>query len=172
MEDFASVIWAVIIVGAMIFNVVSQSHKARGKGTKQTPHDEAWPSPASDMPEPPATPARPASPTTPTARPKPFTPVFQDEWQSLEEIPAQEYTPEYTAPEMAETAAFRDHNMPKTAGHSRHRAAGRSTAPEKETIAAQVITDTPEDAKSIAEVFDLRRAVIYSEILKPRFDEE
>ena len=43
MKDFASVIWAVIIVGAMIFNVVSQSRKARGKGARQTPHGEAWP---------------------------------------------------------------------------------------------------------------------------------
>ena len=73
MEDFASVIWAVIIVGAMIFNVVSQSRKARGKGARQTPH---------------------------------------------------------------------------------------------------AITDAPEEAAAIAEEFDLRQAVIYSEILKPRFDEE
>ena len=82
MEDFASVIWAVIIVGAMIFNVVSQSRKARGKGARQTPHGEAWPS------------------------------------------------------------------------------------------SAPAITDAPEEATTIAEEFDLRQAVIYSEILKPRFDEE
>ena len=99
MEDFASVIWAVIIVGAMIFNVVSQSRKARGKGARQTPH--------------------------------------------------------------AETKA------------PRHRAAERfRTAPEKDAIAAHAITDAPEEAATIAEEFDPRQAVIYSEILKSRFDEE
>ena len=30
----------------------------------------------------------------------------------------------------------------------------------------------PEEAAAITEKFDLRQAVIYSEILKPRFDEE
>ena len=34
MDDFATVIWVVIIAGAMIFNVVSQSRKARGKGAR------------------------------------------------------------------------------------------------------------------------------------------
>lgn len=151
MEDFASVIWAVIIVGAMIFNVVSQSRKARGKGARQTPHGEAWPSSAPDMPVPSATPARP----------EPATPVFEDECRSLEEIPAQEYEPEYTAPKTAET---------KTS-----RASGRRTVQNcagKGAIAAQAITDAPEEAAAIAEEFDLRQAVIYSEILKPRFDEE
>ena len=109
MEDFASVIWAVIIVGAMIFNVVSQSRKARGKGARQTPHGEAWPTSVPDMPMPSATPAHP----------EPAAPVFEDECRSLEEIPAQEYEPEYTAPKTAETKA------------PRHRAAERfRTAPE------------------------------------------
>ena len=151
MEDFASVIWAVIIVGAMIFNVVSQSRKARGKGARQTPHGEAWPTSAPDMPMPSATPARP----------EPAAPVFEDECRSLEEIPAQEYEPEYTAPKTAKTKA------------PRHRTAERfRTAPEKDAIAAHAITDAPEEAAAIAEEFDLRQAVIYSEILKHRFDEE
>ena len=115
MEDFASVIWAVIIVGAMIFNVVSQSRKARGKGARQTPHGEAWPTSAPDMPMPSATPARP----------EPAAPVFEDECRSLKEIPAQEYEPEYTAPKTAETKA------------PRHQTAERfKTAPEKDAIAA------------------------------------
>ena len=81
--------------------------------------------------------------------------------RSLEEIPAQEYEPEYTAPKTAETKA------------PRHRAAERfRTAPEKDAIAAHAITDAPEEAATIAEEFDLRQAVIYSEILKSRFDEE
>lgn len=147
MEDFASVIWGVIIVGAMIFNVVSQSRKARGKGAKQAPHGEAWPS----SPMPSATPARP----------EPVAPVFPDECQSLEEIPAQEYEPEYTTLKTVET------------GTLRHQTADRlETTPERDEIAAHAITDAPEEgASSIAGEFDLRQAVIYSEILKPRFDE-
>ena len=46
------------------------------------------------------------------------------------------------------------------------------TAPEKDAIVAHAITDAPKEAAAIAEKFDLRQAVIYSEILKPRFDEE
>ena len=46
MDDFATVIWVVIIAGAMIFNVVSQSRKARGKGARTPGHEEAWPSQA------------------------------------------------------------------------------------------------------------------------------
>ena len=90
MEDFASVIWVIIIVGAMVFNVVSQSRKARGKGAKQIPHSEAL-----------------------------------------------------------------------------------KTAHETDEIAAHAISDAPEESSSsIAGEFNLRQAVIYSEILKPRFDEE
>ena len=82
MEDFASVIWIVIIVGAMIFNVVSQSRKARGKGGHAPQHGEAWPSSAAQTPE---------SAPRPALRPElqPVTPAFPDECQSLEEIPAQ-----------------------------------------------------------------------------------
>lgn len=50
-----------------------------------------------DMPMPSATPARP----------EPAAPVFEDECRSLEEIPAQEYEPEYTAPKTAKTKAPR-----------------------------------------------------------------
>ena len=52
MDDFATVIWVVIIAGAMIFNVVSQSRKARGKGARTPGHEEAWPSQAHPESEP------------------------------------------------------------------------------------------------------------------------
>ena len=152
MEDFATVIWVVIIAGAMVFNVVSQSRKARRKGAKQVPHDEAWPSSAPDMP----------MPSTAPARPEPIAAVFPDVCRSLEEIPAQEYEPEYTALKTAET------------GTLRHQTTDRlKTAPETDEIAAHAISDAPEESSSsIAGEFNLRQAVIYSEILKPRFDEE
>ena len=81
MDDFATVIWVVIIAGAMIFNVVSQSRKARGKGARTPGHEEAWPSQAHPESEPDPMPA-------PRPAPWPVAPVFPDECQSLEEIPA------------------------------------------------------------------------------------
>lgn len=148
MEDFASVIWVIIIVGAMVFNVVSQSRKARGKGAKQIPHSEAWPSPAPDMP----------TPSTAPVRPEPITSVFPDECQSLEEM----YEPEYATLKTAETEALRHQTTDRL-----------KTAHETDEIAAHAISDAPEESSSsIAGEFNLRQAVIYSEILKPRFDEE
>lgn len=157
MEDFASVIWIVIIVGAMVFNVVSQSRKARGKSGHAPQHGEAWPSSTTQTPE---SAPRPA----PTLRPElqPVTPAFPDECQSLEEIPVQEYTPEYTEQKNADSRDFRR----KNATQSRHDA-------ETDEIAAHSLTDNaPETSTTtLAEDFDLRQAVIYSEILKPKFEE-
>ena len=118
MDDFATVIWVVIIAGAMIFNVVSQSRKARGKGARTPGHEEAWPSQAHPESEPDPMPA-------PRPAPWPVAPVFPDECQSLEEIPAHSLT---------------------------------NNAPDAATT-------------SQTEEFNLRQAIIYSEILKPKFEE-
>lgn len=154
MEDFASVIWLLIIVGAMIFNIVSKSRKARGKGAPHPQHGEAWPmSPATDPDDAPM-PQRPVI--------QPVTPAFPDECQSLEEIPAQEYVPEFTVQKAADS------------GHFRHQTANRlRNGSESDEIAAHSLTNDAqeESATALAEDFDLRRAVIYSEILKPKFEE-
>ena len=45
MEDLSSILWGVIIIGAMVLNFVSQSRKSRGKRSGTPPqHGEAWPS--------------------------------------------------------------------------------------------------------------------------------
>ena len=45
MEDLSTIIWTVVIVGAMIFNSVAKARRARAKGEQRTPqHAEAWPS--------------------------------------------------------------------------------------------------------------------------------
>ena len=155
MEDFASVIWIVIIVGAMIFNVVSQSRKARGKGGHAPQHGEAWPSSAPQTPE---------SAPRPALRPElqPVTPAFPDECQSLEEIPAEEYAPEHTTPK----AAGR--------GHLRHQTVNRLMDDSgNDEIAAHSLTNNAPDAATTSqtEEFNLRQAIIYSEILKPKFEE-
>ena len=155
MDDFATVIWVVIIAGAMIFNVVSQSRKARGKGARTPGHEEAWPSQAHPESEPAPMPA-------PRPAPWPVAPVFPDECQSLEEIPAEEYAPGQTTPK----AAGR--------GHLRHQTVNRLMDDSgNDEIAAHSLTNNAPDAATTSqtEEFNLRQAIIYSEILKPKFEE-
>lgn len=155
MDDFTTVIWVVIIAGAMIFNVVSQSRKARGKGARTPGHEEAWPSQAHPESEPDPMPA-------PRPAPWPVAPVFPDECQSLEEIPAEEYAPEHTTPK----AAGR--------GHLRHQTVNRLMDDSgNDEIAAYSLTNNAPDAATTSqtEEFNLRQAIIYSEILKPKFEE-
>ena len=155
MDDFATVIWVVIIAGAMIFNVVSQSRKARGKGARTPGHEEAWPSQAHPESEPAPMPA-------PRPAPWPVAPVFPDECQSLEEIPAEEYAPEHTTPK----AAGR--------GHLRHQTVNRLMDDSgNDEIAAHSLTNNAPDAATTSqtEEFNLRQAIIYSEILKPKVEE-
>ena len=154
MDDFTTVIWVVIIAGAMIFNVVSQSRKARGKGARTPGHEEAWPSQAHPESEPAPMPA-------PRPAPWPVAPVFPDECQSLEEIPAEEYAPEHTTPK----AAGR--------GHLRHQTVNRLMDDSgNDEIAAHSLTNNAPDAATTSqtEEFNLRQAIIYSEILKPKFE--
>lgn len=155
MDDFTTVIWVVIIAGAMIFNVVSQSRKARGKGARTPGHEEAWPSQAHPESKPDPMPA-------PRPAPWPVAPVFPDECQSLEEIPAEEYAPEHTTPK----AAGR--------GHLRHQTVNRLMDDSgNDEIAAHSLTNNAPDAATTSqtEEFNLRQAIIYSEILKPKFEE-
>lgn len=155
MDDFTTVIWVVIIAGAMIFNVVSQSRKARGKGARTPGHEEAWPSQAHPESEPAPMPA-------PRPAPWPVAPVFPDECQSLKEIPAEEYAPEHTTPK----AAGR--------GHLRHQTVNRLMVDSgNDEIAAHSLTNNAPDAATTSqtEEFNLRQAIIYSEILKPKFEE-
>lgn len=89
---------------------------------------------------------------------------FPDECQSLEVIPAEEYQPEYATPE---TAAFKNLPGKKT---KKTQAAGQQHG-AVQTTQNPGNGDSKQDASEWAEEFDLRRAVIYSEILKPKFEE-
>lgn len=156
MENYGPVLWILFIVGAMVINAVSLSRKTRGKGGKTLPYEEAWPPQAG-----PETPDMQEAPTRPVFQP--VTPAFPDECQSLEEIPEQEYVPEFTVQKAADS------------GHFNHQTTNRlKGGTETEEIAAHELSDesaSPTAGSDIAEEFDLRRAVIYSEILKPKFEE-
>ena len=98
----------------------------------------------------------------PRPAPWPVAPVFPDECQSLEEIPAEEYAPEHTTPK----AAGR--------GHLRHQTVNRLMDDSgNDEIAAHSLTNNAPDAATTSqtEEFNLRQAIIYSEILKPKFEE-
>ena len=78
-------------------------------------------------------------------------------------------------PTMAPSAGFEDAAPAAGSGHAAH-LSGRGNAPKDRLAAAEhphaAYDDAQEDVSAeITEDFDLRRAVIYSEILKPKFDE-
>ena len=148
MENFSTVLWIVVIAAAMIFNVVSQSRKQAKKQARQAGDrhagSEAWPS------------WDPAA--APQPAPRKDAPVRQE-----------------VQPAVAPAAGFEDAAPAAGSGHTAH-LSGRGNAPKDRLTAAEhphaAYDDAQEDVSAeIAEDFDLRRAVIYSEILKPKFDE-
>lgn len=147
MENFSTVLWIVVIAAAMIFNVVSQSRKQAKKQARQAGDrhagSEAWPS------------WDPAA--APQPAPRKDAPVRQE---------VQPAVASAATSTMAPAAG---------SGHTAH-LSGRGNAPKDRLTAAEhphaAYDDAQEDVSAeIAEDFDLRRAVIYSEILKPKFDE-
>ena len=101
-----------------------------------------------------------------TQNQQPVFSTFPDECQSLEEIPDDEYTSEFETPE---TTDFTDSGL----GALRNLPSNLSMRNPKEdqnNLSGSNHTKE-ENLTKIIEEFDLRRAVIYSEILKPKFEE-
>lgn len=153
MENFSTVLWIVVIAAAMIFNVVSQSRKqAKKQAGDRHAGSEAWPS------------WDPAAGPQPDSRED--TPVRQEVQPAV--APA-------ATPTMAPSAGFEDAAPAAGSGHTAP-LSGRSDVQKGRMAAAEhphaAYDDAQEDVSAeITEDFDLRRAVIYSEILKPKFDE-
>lgn len=225
--DTLTILWIVIIVGAMVYNSVSKARKARQEGENPPPqHGEAWPSIPWDeedntKPSVPTANTRPETParTAPSAktvqsvnggrrRPnrekntplssihptvqetcnpgnnrqkvgktgsqQPLYEAFPDECQSLEEISLEEEyfsdldtASDLDAAEEPQTASF----TPLT-GLSSQSTVRNEQRGAKQGKRAQNSAPAPDCLAEMVEEFDLRRAVIYSEILKPKFDEE
>lgn len=227
--DTLTILWIVIIVGAMVNSYVSKTRKARKArqegGNPPPQHGEAWPSipwdeEDSTKPSVPTANTRPETPaqTAPSAetaqsvnggrrRPNrekntplssihptvqetcnpgnnrqkdgksgdqhPVSETFTDECQSLEEIFSEEYfsdldtASDLDTEEEPQTASF----TPLT-GLDGQSAARNELRGGKRGKRVQNSTPTPDSLAEMVEEFDLRRAVIYSEILKPKFDEE
>lgn len=227
--DTLTILWIVIIVGAMVNSYVSKTRKARKArqegGNPPPQHGEAWPSIPWDeedntKPSVPTANTRPETPaqTAPSAetaqsvnggrrRPNrekntplssihptiqetcnpgnnrqkdgksgdqhPVSETFTDECQSLEEIFPEEYFSDL------DTASDLDtEEEPQTASFTPLTGLGSQLTVRNERRGAKQGKQSQNSAPvsdSLAEMveeFDLRRAVIYSEILKPKFDEE
>lgn len=105
---------------------------------------------------------------------QPLYEAFPDECQSLEEIPFDEAyfsdldtASDLDAAEEPQTASF----TPLT-GLDAQSTARNKLRGVKQEKQVQNNTPAPDSLAEMVEEFDLRRAVIYSEILKPKFEEE
>lgn len=109
-----------------------------------------------------------------TGSQQPLYEAFPDECQSLEEIPFEEAyfsdldtASDLDAAEEPQTASFT--SLTGLGDQSTVRNERRDVKPGKRV---QNSTPAPDSLAEMVEEFDLRRAVIYSEILKPKFEEE
>lgn len=206
MEDLSTIIWTVVIVGAMLFNSVAKARRARAKGEQRTPqHGEAWPSipwnnagetdtAATKGPERSVISREPV--TRGTATTGKGVPRSENETGAgqtgqtgqtgqvampKQPVPA-DFPAEYRNPEgMARKAPETKRKEPRTAipgvtgaDSDAQRVAERHAGAKKNEAmggAGRISPAEEPEAAEIAEEFDLRRAVIYSEILKPRFEE-
>ena len=172
MEDYSTVIWVVVAVAAMVFNTISQARKKALKRASEAPkHDrhEAWPSwdtkSEDEMRHPDSQETIPVSEFNEirpeTERPAPM--------YGFEETTATEPENEQPAP------MFGYEDTRKTAGSKRSGNHAVRTAARQEILHEEHSEGnghtTQEAVTEITEDFDLRKAVIYSEILKPKFDE-
>lgn len=188
MGDFGTILWVLVIIGFVASNYVSKAQKSRGKGTPHT--GEAWPS-SEEAPQRDATgiPGIPGIPDIfdtlpgPTAKPAaPRTPRHPE--TSADKAAGRERASEGAASvptprNRAAEAEITPRNAPQaiSSGTSARR---KNSAPEtgdeakaKADIAAALQAAGQQEAPDspLGEEFDLRRAVIYSEILKPKFEE-
>lgn len=206
MEDFGSIIWLLVAVGALVFSSNSKARKRAREVAKRAKElqgevtgREAWPS--WDTPQPPQSvadeatgrptpwPVVPAAParqarTTDAAHTSPrqdagkaTEPTPQPTFRSTSEIPD-------TAPATPAAAPGRKQTgRPMTEGElmskkrqllasiaARHNGVGDVVESLRAAHANGTIA--PDLATEIREEFDLRRAVLYSEIMKPKYEEE
>ena len=141
MEDIIIVVWVAMIV---LGSIVNAANKRRQKEVESEPEEE------------PAQPARPIVIRVPAPRAtKPYSEAQSLEGESLETI----------APEGSYKASFK----PK-APHRPTKTPQTQYKPSKNAKTDKQIT-LVEEKHELARDFDLERAVVYSEILKPKYQE-
>lgn len=152
MEDFSNIIWVLLIAGSIIASIASKNKEEK---RKKTTEDNALPQEfQSEMPQ--KSPRQPLERTLHTA-PKPQP--TQEFGGLTEELDAyRKHVEQHRTPK---------HPAVKPATQSSSRSAMKVGA-----TAAEVTSDAQTPSEGIMSDFDLRKAVVWSEILKPKYDEE
>ena len=182
MEDFGSIIWLLVAVGALVFSSNSKARKRAREVAKRAKElqgevtgREAWPSwdapqsvadEATGRPTPwpvaPAAPARKSRTTASASEPR----------HGAATAPAAASSSNRPAYDGRQGAAATEKSHRKAAGKpqtSRQNGVGDVVQALRAAHANGTIA--PDLATEIREEFDLRRAVLYSEIMKPKFEE-
>lgn len=164
MEDFGTMLWILIAIGAVIFITSSKALRKAREAAKKTlkemqddPRREAWPS--WDAPQ--------EYEQTGTAEPPAENVASRPEYRPIEI--RTEGTPTASTLQPGYENASRHTTEFK---RCRQELKSAVSTPGSE-IEATPPPQTPEEgfAEQIRENFDVQQAVVYSEILKPKFDE-
>lgn len=183
MEDYAPILWLLFIVVSMGFSALSKARKRAARRAEEVeegqernagqghPTIPRHPTPGSGLPEgfplPQQRSRRPAtSPSTGGAK------------STTQQTAAQRATAQQAAASRSQTPATASpqHGL-QHAGESLQRRHSSVSAAQPQVMAAMRekepvrLPETEETANEIVAEFDLRKAVIYAEILKPKFEE-
>lgn len=184
MEDFGSIIWLLVAVGALVFSSNSKARKRAREVAKRAKElqgevtgREAWPSwdtppqpdadettgRATSWPVVPAAPARKSRTTASASEPR----------HGAATAPAAASSSNRPAYDGRQGAAATEKSHRKAAGKPQtSRQNGVGDVVQSLRAAHANGTIAPDLATEIREEFDLRRAVLYSEIMKPKYEEE
>lgn len=183
MEDYAPILWLLFIVVSMGFSALSKARKRAARRAEEVEEGQVrnagqghptvprYPTPGSGLPEgfplPQQRSRRPAtSPSTGGAK------------STTQQTAAQRATAQQAAASRSQTPATASpqHGV-QHAGESLQRRHSSVSAAQPQVMAAMRekepvrLPETEETANEIVAEFDLRKAVIYAEILKPKFEE-
>lgn len=182
MEDFGSIIWLLVAVGALVFSSNSKARKRAREVAKRAKElqgevtgREAWPSwdaPQSAADEVPGRPTPwPVAPAAP-ARKSRTTASASEPRHGAATAPAAASSSNRPAYDGRQGAAATEKSHRKAAGKPQtSRQNGVGDVVQSLRAAHANGTIAPDLATEIREEFDLRRAVLYSEIMKPKFEE-
>lgn len=174
MEDIGTIIWVLVVIGIAATNGMSKYRKARGKDNPHT--GEAWPSMEGEEPMSPTQPGIPDIFGIPRHTPQQAAPrqVRQPNGEGSHPEPETAARPTVRqAP--ARHRAYEAHT-PQGGTRQAQSTSSAPKAPNGAKITSTVATTGADNAplgfeNPLGEEFDLRKAVIYSEIMKPKFEE-
>lgn len=159
MEDYIWIIWIVIAIGGSIMNA-----RAKRSETSETTDEESSTEPIPRM--------RPIAEGQPV-RPVRSIPAPQKEFveaQSLETLEGLETIPNTQASKTAQIIRNKRQTLPKHATQqSNYKKANR--LPIQAQVKSTIGKPNEEGMHPLVSDFDLERAVVYSEILKPKYQE-